>query len=395
MKKQQTIAAILLVFLCFFLTGCFKGEFVLNINENGTSDLKYTVVGIPFIQNQISTMKEDARKNGMAINDIQDGNMRGFIAEKHFENPQEISNIKFFASNNEQNRGFVTQKGWLYDLYIVDLFLEGNQKGNDSADKTVQKTVLSNIDVTFTLNLPVQAEMSNAATASNDKKSLKWQLDIETDNHVQATAKVWHTSHIIITGIWIILLLAIMLRRDVLNRNSSQCPWGMATRVAIIGLVFTVGFVGYDFVQLDNANKISDTRKEMVVTQGTVETQKNVAVPQIAETEKKAAESKDMSGEQTALKVLYGKWVIPSSGQVKYEFDQNNLKMVANAKIDPQGAVTARVSLKKPDGTWTTNSIVCYVQLENGQYVMNLVRRNEKGNEIKGEDWGVKYIKVK
>lgn len=129
MKKQQTIAAFLLVFLCFFLTGCFKGEFVLNINENGTSDLKYTVVGIPFIQNQISTMKEDASKNGMVINDIQEGNMRGFIAEKHFENPQEISNIKFFASNNDQNRGFVTQKGWLYDLYIVDLFLEGNRKG--------------------------------------------------------------------------------------------------------------------------------------------------------------------------------------------------------------------------------------------------------------------------
>lgn len=99
------------------------------------------------------------------------------------------------------------------------------------------------------------------------------------------------------------------------------------------------------------------------------------------------------SNEQIAQELLYGKWANASSGAIKYQFNENNLMIVHVGEVDPMGDSTFRVSLRRDDGIWTTNS-VCYVSLETDRYVMYLVRRNDKGNEIKGEDWNVKYVKV-
>lgn len=100
------------------------------------------------------------------------------------------------------------------------------------------------------------------------------------------------------------------------------------------------------------------------------------------------------SNEQVAQELLYGKWENASSGAIKYQFNEKNLRIVHIGEVDPMGDSTIRVSLKRDDGIWSTNSVVCYVSLANDRYVMYLVRRNDKGNEIKGEDWNVKYVKV-
>lgn len=100
------------------------------------------------------------------------------------------------------------------------------------------------------------------------------------------------------------------------------------------------------------------------------------------------------SDEQVAQELLYGKWANANSGAVKYQFNETNLRIVHVGEVDPMRDSTIRVSLRRDDGIWTTNSVVCYVSLETDHYVMYLVRRNDKGNEIKGEDWNVKYVKV-
>ncbi|HWR09711.1 hypothetical protein [Sporomusa sp.] len=110
MKHQRLMTGLLLILFCFLLTGCLKGEITLHLNENGTADLKYGVIGVDFIENQINAMKEDAKKNGMITADLQEGTLRGFRAEKHFEDPLELQGMKFFASHTENNRGLVIER---------------------------------------------------------------------------------------------------------------------------------------------------------------------------------------------------------------------------------------------------------------------------------------------
>lgn len=100
------------------------------------------------------------------------------------------------------------------------------------------------------------------------------------------------------------------------------------------------------------------------------------------------------SNDQIAKELLYGNWARPLATRITYEFNENNIKIIRVSDVNPKGESTIAVSLKKPDGSWTTNNIVCYISLEKNQYRMYLVRRNERGNEIQGNDAGVKYKKV-
>lgn len=102
----------------------------------------------------------------------------------------------------------------------------------------------------------------------------------------------------------------------------------------------------------------------------------------------------EKSNEQIAQELLYGNWTTRVGTEIRYSFNENNLKILNVSEANPMGTSMIRVSLKKDDGSWTTNNIVCMVTLEKNQYYMNLIRRNEKGNEVKGNDWGVTYKKV-
>lgn len=102
----------------------------------------------------------------------------------------------------------------------------------------------------------------------------------------------------------------------------------------------------------------------------------------------------EKSNYQMAKELLYGNWTTLVGTEVRYSFNENNLKILRAENVNPMGESSIVVSLKKPDGSWTTNNIVCSVALENNQYKMYLIRRNEQGNEIKGNDWGVRYKKV-
>ncbi len=101
----------------------------------------------------------------------------------------------------------------------------------------------------------------------------------------------------------------------------------------------------------------------------------------------------EKSNEQMAKELLYGYWFTPVGTEAKYSFNEKNLKIIRAGNVNPMGESMIAVSLKGPDGSWTTNNIVCYVVLENNRYTMHLIRRNEKGNEIKGNDYNVKYVK--
>jgi hypothetical protein len=102
----------------------------------------------------------------------------------------------------------------------------------------------------------------------------------------------------------------------------------------------------------------------------------------------------EKSNDQIAKELLYGNWTTRVGTEVRYSFNENNLKILNASNVNPMGESSIRVSLKNPDGSWTTNNIVCSVTLEKNQYYMKLIRRNEKGNEVKGNDWGVTYKKV-
>ncbi|WP_094607199.1 hypothetical protein SPSIL_057930 [Sporomusa silvacetica DSM 10669] len=104
--------------------------------------------------------------------------------------------------------------------------------------------------------------------------------------------------------------------------------------------------------------------------------------------------AKEKSDMEIAQELLYGKWAKPNSSWIKYEFNENNIKILDIREVNPMGESKIKVSIKASNGNWSTNDILCWTRLENQKYRMYIIRRNNLGNEVQGEDCGVNYMKV-
>ena len=82
MKKLFLLCSLLL--LTIALTGCAKGEVVLELSRFGSANIECKIVALPLVSSQLGPLKEDFSSDGFQIENVTEDKMQGFIAKKQF-----------------------------------------------------------------------------------------------------------------------------------------------------------------------------------------------------------------------------------------------------------------------------------------------------------------------
>lgn len=204
-----------LIVLSIVFSGCFRGEVKVNINDDGSSDLHYQIIAVPMagtvemMQGQI----KDLEKSQFKIERVTEGEWVGFKADKHFHNVSELNSFKLFSGSEPGTPGITFDKGWFYDAYKVSV-LNDISLNQGQPLTNLDQAMLAQMSMKITMNFPVKPEAHNASNVYNEGKTLEWLLSFTKENHLEATAKVWHYGHIAATaGIPLVVMLALFLQR--------------------------------------------------------------------------------------------------------------------------------------------------------------------------------------
>jgi hypothetical protein len=227
MRKGLLLSFVLLI---FFTTGCVKMNNTLVINKDGSSDLTMIygldsqLYAMGDASKSIDDMKKDAEQNGFKVVNYKDSKVIGIKISKHFKNYKDITIAKNPTSDNgislkvNETKGFFKTKYKVKSIY--DLTGMTDSMGSESEEEFDQQminSVIGQMDLNFTLKLPVEAGENNASSVSNSGKTLKWELIPDEKNELNVVFEKINILNIVllIVGIGLVLLtgLFILLKR--------------------------------------------------------------------------------------------------------------------------------------------------------------------------------------
>jgi len=188
-------------------SGCFSGDVNVVINDDGSADLKTTLVSVPMLSEVVEQSKSSAlAKNPEAqITPVTKENMSGYEITEHYATIEKLSENDFFKANEGKNTGITVNKNLFYSDYNFDLLFEGSQNGGGAG------AFASNITFTYQMNLPVVPTSSNADRTENDGKTLTWNLGktlvTGESSKIEIAFRIWNKAAIIGTVIVVIVLI--------------------------------------------------------------------------------------------------------------------------------------------------------------------------------------------
>ena len=236
MKRFKKLLAVLLI--AALATGCVKYNATLDIKKDKSMDFTIIYAFDKSIMGEASTLKEEdfgeLKKEGYTIEKYSEGNFEGFKIIKKINNIDEVStdkDVEFDLSGmmeeNEDNKYmFKVVKNGDKNTYYAKFKFDSNDSGlkdeedddeytneggqalpdealdsqeeildgttggavvpsTDSEDKTDTSSLddldlsgmMSNLDLSFNVNLPSKAISSNATTKEDGDKKLSWKLN--------------------------------------------------------------------------------------------------------------------------------------------------------------------------------------------------------------------------
>nr|WP_243237046.1 DUF3153 domain-containing protein [Heliobacterium chlorum] len=203
----------MIVLCASVLVGCAQTDIQVKVNPDGSGDLKYAVLVDQSLitQNEsdpLSDLKQGAESSGFTVTSLEQEGFIGFEASKKVKNiAKETSNDVFLGKIGE---GFTLQKSFLKTTYklntdidLSDLNFVANEKLNPFVQAAMKQVKLK-----LTVDLPVAAMSSNATSASNNGKSLTWDLKAGETNHISINAEQYSPMTISLLGIILLLIIA-------------------------------------------------------------------------------------------------------------------------------------------------------------------------------------------
>ncbi len=203
MRKLLIVFGILL--LASALSGCAKGEVVMELSRFGSADIECKVVAAPIIASQLGSLKDDFANDGFQVENIDEDKMQGFKAKKHFKNISEVNQVKIvrgFELNKSKNEGVkgknaetenkkqavIYTQGILFDTVAVRTHLDLRSNHGEEAKESqwLIKNLLQQVNLRFVLKLPTTADSSNATRTPDGGKTLVWDLVLGEDNELTA-----------------------------------------------------------------------------------------------------------------------------------------------------------------------------------------------------------------
>jgi hypothetical protein len=203
----------------------------LTVNSDGSGDLsviyaisKQLAAMQPNVNSNFQDTKKSAEKAGYSTSDYNDEKYLGIRFKKHFD---DLRTLKQFPNNDKVKFNVKENKGFFKTTYDVtgnfDLTGLTNSNSSDMAN-SVAAAAISQMDLRFTLNLPVKAGDNNASKITNNDKTLVWTLVPNQNNELKVEFSAVNMLNVglLIAGIAVLLvLLVFFIFRKKRSRNSN------------------------------------------------------------------------------------------------------------------------------------------------------------------------------
>lgn len=219
----------MVIAMSLLLTGCVKANVHVTVNEDGSADLSYKMTvdseliemmaaeGMPIPMDFIKGEVED---DGFEVSVIHEGNYQGIEAKKHLETFEDLASEmdrELDGTGTDDQMKMTREDGFFYDTYRV--------KGKFDLTKFVPIDELvgfEQMDMKFTLTLPVEAEAQNSTRTLADGVTYQWDLEPGKVNEVDLQAKVMNTGNVALVGGLVVLLLVVAVVFFVIMRKKKQ-----------------------------------------------------------------------------------------------------------------------------------------------------------------------------
>jgi hypothetical protein len=204
---MRTLLAAAMLSVLALTSGCFSGDVNVVINDDGSADLKTTLVSVPMLAEVVEQSKTTAlAKNPEAqVEPVTKDNMAGYEITEHYASIEKLAENDFFKANEGKNAGITVNKSLFYSDYKFDLLFEGSQNGGGAG------AFASNITFTYQMTLPVVPESSNADRTENNGKTLTWNLGktlvTGESSKIEAAFRIWNKTAIIATVVVVLVLI--------------------------------------------------------------------------------------------------------------------------------------------------------------------------------------------
>ena len=206
-RSLRAGAAIALFGLLAVTSGCFSGEMNLVVNDDGSADLKTTLVSVPMlaeIVEQAKTKTLEQNPDAQITPVTKDNNMSGYEISEHYASLDKLSEADFFAAHDGRNTGITVSKSFFYDDWNFDLLFAGSQSGGGAG------AFASNITFTYQMTLPAAPQSTNADRMSEDGKTLTWNLGktltTGESTPIQVSFRIWHKGALIGVGAVVVVI---------------------------------------------------------------------------------------------------------------------------------------------------------------------------------------------
>ena len=206
-RTMRTVLAAAMLGVLALTSGCFSGDVNVVINEDGSADLKTTLVSVPMLAEIVEQSKTAATaKNPDAqVTPVTKENMSGYEITEHYATIDKLSENDFFKANEGKNTGITVNKSLFYTDYNFDLLFEGSQNGGGAG------AFASNITFTYQMTLPVAPTSSNADRVEEDGKQLTWNLGktlvTGESSKIEVAFRLWNKTAIIGTIVLVVILI--------------------------------------------------------------------------------------------------------------------------------------------------------------------------------------------
>lgn len=208
----------LLSLIMILLTGCVKVETNFKVNSNNSGDLTLVYaldkqLANTETKNQIETMKNEARDQGYKVSGYSSEKYFGVKIKKHYGNLKNIKapsgNTDLFEIDIKEDKRFFKTKYDVKSVFDFEDIIETEE--DEIITKELEDSILSQLDLTFNLELPVKAGKNNATEIKDNGKNLYWSFIPGIKNYVEVEFTKTNYLNITLVFAGVLLIVGFLL----------------------------------------------------------------------------------------------------------------------------------------------------------------------------------------
>lgn len=249
--KRKFVLVLLLSITC--LTGCVEYKATMDIKSNKSMVFAVDYAVDTSVFGEEGSLDESDKRaledKGYKVEHYEHDSMKGFHITKDIKNIDKYSRVedtKYYLSGimNEETSNspiFKVKKGIFKNTYYADFEFDASDSGlsdneaeeplEDEEDVTdeedindITNSLMSNLDLSFNVNLPNKALSNNADEASDGGKELSWSLSSNSVDNITFSFSLYNTGNIIICvaiGILLIVLIILIVKKKINTKKSN------------------------------------------------------------------------------------------------------------------------------------------------------------------------------